>query len=83
VISLYSFSQNSPDAFRDALRKYFQSGDTKLVLDLRGNPGGYLDAAVSMASYFLPVGDTVVTEDTKGHGSNVVTPQSRLQRVCG
>lgn len=70
-ISLYSFSQNSADLFRTALRTYMQSGDTKLLLDLRGNPGGYLDAAVDMASYFLPVGDSVVTEDFKGHGDNI------------
>jgi carboxyl-terminal processing protease len=71
TISLYSFSQNSADLFRDALRKFFLSGDTKLILDLRGNPGGYLDAAVDMASYFLPVGDVVVTEDFKGTQANV------------
>ncbi len=70
-ISLYSFSQNSADLFRQALRAYLQSGDTKLVLDLRGNPGGYLDAAVDMASYFLPVGDSVVTEDFKGRADNI------------
>jgi len=70
-ISLYSFSQNSADLFRSALRAYMLSGDTKLLLDLRGNPGGYLDAAVDMASYFLPVGDSVVTEDFKGHAENV------------
>jgi len=34
-----------------------------LVLDLRGNPGGYLEAAVDMASWFLPSGDVVVQED--------------------
>jgi carboxyl-terminal processing protease len=66
VIELYSFSANSADLFRGALRQFFESGDTKLILDLRGNPGGYLDAAVQMASYFLPVGDVVVTEDYKG-----------------
>ncbi len=66
VISLYSFSENSADLFRTALRSFVQSGDSKLVLDLRGNPGGYLNAAVDMASYFLPVGDTIVTEDYKG-----------------
>jgi carboxyl-terminal processing protease len=71
-IDLYSFSQNSADLFRDALRQFVISGDTKLVLDLRGNPGGYLDAAVDMASYFLPVGDTVVTEDFKGTQPNIV-----------
>jgi len=32
-------------------------------LDLRGNPGGYLESAVDMASWFLPLGKTVVRED--------------------
>ncbi len=71
VITLYSFSENSADLFQTALRQFVESGDTKLVLDLRGNPGGYLDAAVDMASYFLPVGDVVVTEDFKGKQANV------------
>ena len=71
VIELYSFSQNSADLFRGALRDFFASGDTKLILDLRVNPGGYLDAAVTMASYFLPVGDVVVTEDFKGKADNI------------
>jgi carboxyl-terminal processing protease len=66
VIELYSFSANSADLFRNALRDFFQSGSTKMILDLRGNPGGYLEAAVDIASYFLPVGDTVVSEDFKG-----------------
>ncbi len=63
VISLYSFSENSPQLFRDALVKFADSGSNKLILDLRGNPGGYLEAAVSMASWFLPKGDVVVRED--------------------
>ncbi|MBI3572071.1 hypothetical protein HY091_00860, partial [Candidatus Kaiserbacteria bacterium] len=33
---------------------------------LRGNPGGYLDAAVDIASHFLPKGATIVTEDFGG-----------------
>jgi carboxyl-terminal processing protease len=46
------------------------SGDDKLILDLRGNPGGYMDSAVSMASWFLPQGTPVVREDygEKGRG---------------
>ncbi len=70
VMELYSFSANSADLFRGALRDFFNSGSTKLILDLRGNPGGYLEAAVDMASYFLPVGDVVVTEDSKGKRDN-------------
>jgi carboxyl-terminal processing protease len=63
LIRLYSFTAQSPDLFRSALRELVISGDHKLVLDLRGNPGGYLEAAWDMASWFLPAGDVVVTED--------------------
>lgn len=72
TIELYSFSANSANLFRDALRQFVQSGSRLLLLDVRGNPGGYLDAAVQMASFFLPVGDTIVTEDSRGKGTNVV-----------
>ncbi|MSU56040.1 MAG: S41 family peptidase [Candidatus Taylorbacteria bacterium] len=66
VIRLYSFSQGSPRLFQNALREFAESGSNKLVLDLRGNPGGFLDAAVKMASWFLPAGEIVVTEDSRG-----------------
>lgn len=67
-ISLYSFTATSPDLFRNALRQFVISGDHKLILDLRGNPGGYLDAAWDMASWFLPAGQVVVTEDFGKNG---------------
>lgn len=63
TIRLYSFTAQSADLFREALRKFVLSGKHKLILDLRGNPGGYLDAAWDMASWFLPAGKVVVTED--------------------
>ncbi|MEI7480221.1 MAG: S41 family peptidase [bacterium] len=62
VIHLYNFYAKSADLFKDALKEFVDSGSNKLVLDFRGNPGGYLDAAVNMASWFLPIGETVVTE---------------------
>jgi len=63
VISLYSFSANSSNLFRKSLQEFVDSGSHKLVLDLRGNPGGYLDAAVDMASWFLPSGKVIVKEE--------------------
>lgn len=63
VIKLYSFSANSANLFRNAIQKFSDSKTDKLLLDLRGDPGGYLDAAVDIASWFLPKGKTVVTED--------------------
>lgn len=63
VISLYSFAANAEGEFRNALRQFIISGKSKLVLDLRGNPGGYLNSAVNIASWFLPTGKVVVQED--------------------
>jgi len=62
-IDLYSFTANSPNLFRGALREFIESGNNKLILDLRGNPGGYLEAALDMASWFLPSGKIVVREN--------------------
>jgi carboxyl-terminal processing protease len=63
VIELYSFSANSANLFRNALKDFVDSGSKKLILDLRGNPGGYLEAAVDMASWFLPKGEIVLKEE--------------------
>lgn len=63
VIKLYSFSANAANLFKDAMIELVTSGSDKLILDLRGNPGGYLDAAVDISSWFLPAGKTIVIED--------------------
>ncbi len=63
VIKLYSFSANSANLFRNAIKSFAEAKTDKLILDLRGNPGGYLDAAVDISSWFLSNGKTVVTED--------------------
>lgn len=72
VIKLFSFTAQSPTLFRNALRSFLESGKNKLILDLRGNPGGYLDAAWDIASWFLPTGKTIVTEDFGGKEENKV-----------
>lgn len=71
IISLYGFPATGADLFREALRDFTKSGSDKLVLDLRGNPGGYLEVAVDMASWFLPPGKIVVKEEEKGGGGQV------------
>lgn len=72
IIKLFSFTSQSPNLFRAALREFLESGKNKLIFDLRGNPGGYLDAAWDIASWFLPVGKTIVTEDFGGRGGDKV-----------
>ena len=66
IIALYNFSAISEAKMSEALREFIKSGDKKLVLDLRGNPGGYLQSAVNIASYFLPAGKVVVRENYDG-----------------
>lgn len=63
VISLYNFAANASSEFRRALVEFVKSDKKKLILDLRGNPGGFLNAAVDISSWFLPAGKIIVTED--------------------
>lgn len=63
IIRLYSFNANAPEKFREALREFANSGTDKMIVDVRGNPGGYLEVAVDLASWFLPVGKPIVIQD--------------------
>ncbi len=72
VIKLYNFYAPASNAFRGALRDFIESGTHKLILDLRGNPGGYLESAVDMSSFFLPVGKVIVSESFGGKASDVI-----------
>jgi carboxyl-terminal processing protease len=72
VIEFSSFAETAPAKFKAALLEFEKSGLTKLVLDMRGNPGGYLEVAVDIASWFLPAGAVVVTEDYAGKQESIV-----------
>ncbi len=65
VVRLFNFSSESPDLFEKAMNEFREAGTQYLVLDLRGNPGGYLEAAVRMASFFFPEGTVIVKEGSK------------------
>lgn len=71
-IALYEFTSNSADLFNQAFVRFKNSGSKKLIIDLRGNPGGYLDSSVDIASHFLPKGATIITEDFGGKGENEI-----------
>jgi len=62
IISLYSFNALAESKMQEALRQYVSSDSTKLVIDLRDNPGGYLQSAVNIAGFFLPSGKVVLRE---------------------
>lgn len=64
-IRLNDFGASAPDDFRKALQELMAQRPTGLVFDLRQDPGGYLDAAVDIASQFLNPGQTVLIEKEK------------------
>ena len=59
-IKMVKFSATTYSEFLKAAKKLKSEGMTQLVLDLRGNGGGYLGEAVDIADEFLPKGSTVV-----------------------
>ncbi len=59
-VSVNRFSATTHDEFVSALGKLKSQGMKRLILDLRNNPGGYLDQAFRMADELLPQGKKVV-----------------------
>lgn len=76
IISLYNFSSDSSELFKQALVKFKESKIKYLLIDLRGNPGGYLDSSVEIASFFLPDGKIVVSEK-QGKDESVLNHRSK------
>lgn len=62
VIHFYSFTANASINFEKALQEFIKSGKTKLLIDLRGNGGGFLEAAINTSSFFLPKDKIIVIE---------------------
>jgi carboxyl-terminal processing protease len=61
-IRLERFSRAAGDEVRQAIKELKLKGEIKgVVLDLRGNPGGLLDAAVDVVSKFVPRGSSIVS----------------------
>ncbi|MGE0354473.1 MAG: S41 family peptidase [Gemmatimonadales bacterium] len=58
-VRLMEFGEESSRQLRDALRKLKGRHARQFILDLRENPGGIVDEAVDIASYFLPGGSVV------------------------
>lgn len=75
-IKVNRFSANTQEEFMDKLRQLVEEQKMQnLVLDLRGNPGGYMQAATEMLSQFFPDGKLLVytkgrNNDTKEYKSN-------------
>lgn len=61
-IQLFTFNRNIDADFVKTAKEILSSKTEKIILDLRNNPGGLLDSAVNIASWFLDPNQTVVIE---------------------
>ncbi len=61
-IRIISFGPTAPLAFRRAIREITAANPRGIILDLRNNPGGYLEIAVNLAGWFIDRGEVVVKE---------------------
>jgi carboxyl-terminal processing protease len=68
-IKLTGFSGHAADEVKAALESLKKGGAKKLILDLRGNPGGILGEAIAIVNLFIEKGQTVV--ETKGKNTAI------------
>ncbi len=75
-ISINNFAESTYNEFMNGLRELMSKGMKKLILDLRGNSGGIMDASIQIANEFLKKGQLIVY--TKGR-----TQMRREARASG
>ncbi|MEK7612221.1 MAG: S41 family peptidase [Patescibacteria group bacterium] len=64
-ISIYSFNEIAPREFAEAALAATLNNTNGIILDVRNDPGGYLEVAINIAGWFLNKGDIVVSEKFK------------------
>jgi carboxyl-terminal processing protease len=69
VITVSNFNDDTESLFNQAVSEALLKNPKGIILDLRNNPGGYLDTAVSMAGNWL--GDEIVVKEDYGQGAQI------------
>lgn len=62
-VRIMAFNENAPGMFYRAIKELLTDGINGLIIDLRDNPGGFLEVAVELAGWFMEKGSLVVTEE--------------------
>lgn len=76
-LSLSEFTELSVTQFREAIQTLKEQGMEKLIVDLRGNPGGLLTAVCDILDEILPESLIVYTEDKNGERQEYYTDDKR------
>ena len=79
-LTIYQFTENAETEFIKAAQQILTSDVKGIVLDVRSNPGGYLESAVDIASWFLAKDKLVVVEDY-GNGKKIEHKSTGINKL--
>lgn len=71
IVKITSFNDDTAKVFASTAQKILSQNPSGLIIDLRNNPGGYLDKAVELAGFWLEPGQVVVREEFADKSQNV------------
>ncbi|MDD5527788.1 MAG: S41 family peptidase [Patescibacteria group bacterium] len=81
VITISNFNEDTADLFKSAAQQAVKDNPKGLIIDLRNNPGGFLDSAVSLASEWVKSGKPVVSEKSTDPSENNEYDSSGIQHL--
>lgn len=82
VIKINEFGDNTEPLFNQAVQEAIKNNVSGIVLDVRNNPGGYLQTSVDLASAWLAK-DSLVVSEVKSDGTSTVFKAKGLPRLMG
>ncbi len=78
VVTITNFNNDTSDLFKQAVQKIVEKNPKAIIIDLRNNPGGYLDTAVNVASEWVEKG-VIVTEKFTDEKKNEYLTRGRAR----
>ena len=76
-IKVSRFAEQTYQEFNKAMEQLDKAGASRIIVDLRGNPGGYLAAVIKMVNDFLEKGETILYTQGKSQPKKVYTANAR------
>lgn len=74
IVKMSNFNTDTEGAFNEAVNEILKKQPKGIILDLRNNPGGYLDTAVAIAGFWVDKGQVVVKEEFSDFSMNQEYP---------
>ncbi|HLR18312.1 MAG TPA: S41 family peptidase [Staphylococcus sp.] len=81
VFTINKFQESTASELKTSILKAHKDGVSKIVLDLRNNPGGLLDEAVKMANIFIDKGKTIVQLEKGDHKEKITASNDALKEA--